>query len=836
MGHITTINETEQGQYEAGTLRELPIDETRKQLHAPDNGLSQEEAEHRLQQYGPNEIAERKVNPFLRALSYFWGPIPWMIEAAAVLSAMVRHWGDFYIVIALLVMNAVVGFFEEYQAGNAVAALKANLALQARAMRDNVWQSISARLLVPGDRIRLRLGDIVPADVKLLVHGNLEVDQSALTGESLPVTREQGDAVYSGSVIRRGESDALVYGTGTNTLFGHTAKLVESAHSISHFQKAVLRIGNFLIVIALALVIVILSVALLRGDSLISTLEFALVLTVAAVPVAMPAVLSVTMAAGARRLAKNQAIVTRLSSTEELAGVDVLCTDKTGTLTQNKLAIAKPYCMPSHQPEEVILMAALASRAEDHDAIDSAIIGALPDKTALSEYTLNEFQPFDPVSKRSQATVAESDGRIFEVTKGAPQVILGLCDIDESRRKEIDQAIQAFADDGFRSLGVAVTDWQKRWQFIGVIPLHDPPRTDAAETVQKAIDLGLKVKMVTGDQVAIAREIAKEIGLGTDIQDAAQFTVSSGETPEHEIAKIEAADGYAQVFPEHKFHIVDMLQKAGHIVAMTGDGVNDAPALKKADAGVAVSGATDAARSAAAIVLLSPGLDAITKAIVLSRKIFRRMNTYAIYRIAETVRVLMFMALSIIAFNFYPVTAAMIVLLALLNDGPILSIAYDRVASSKRPESWRMREVLTVASVLGIAGVVASFSLFYIGDRVFHLNHDVLQTLIFLKLAVAGHLTIFITRTRGAFWSSRPSGILFWSAVVTKVMATLAAVYGIFMVSVGWNWVLVVWGYSFFWLFINDILKRATYRFLDRKRSTNDATPALGYQTGASGK
>jgi len=816
MPEPTATLATDQPDGKDAPLRDLPLEETRRRLDAPADGLGGQEAQRRLEQYGPNEIAEHKVSPLLRFLSYFWGPIPWMIEAAAVLSVPARHWTDFGIVLVLLVMNAVVGFFEEYQAGNAVAALMANLAVKARVKRDGAWVSLPARELVPGDLVRLRLGDIVPADAKLLQSGEMEIDQSTLTGESMPAVRGHGDSVYSGSIIRRGEGDALVYGTGANTLFGNTAKLVQTAHSVSHFQQAVLKIGNFLIVIALALVIVILTVALIRGDSLLSTLEFALVLTVAAVPVAMPAVLSVTMAAGARRLARQQAIVTRLSSIEELAGVDVLCSDKTGTLTQNRLAVSKPYCVAPYQPNDVIQTAALASRAEDQDPIDSAIIAALTDSQALSKYTIDDFVPFDPVSKRSQASVTASDGRSFQVAKGAPQVILDLCDITPQERKKAEQAAESSAADGFRSLGVAATDDNGRWRLVGLVPLHDPPRTDARDTIRNAANLGLTIKMVTGDQVAIAREIARELGLGTHIEDAAGFDSSDDEPSQSEIERISTADGFAQVYPQHKFHIVDTLQKAGHIVAMTGDGVNDAPALKEADAGIAVAGATDAARAAAAIVLLSPGLSAITRAIVISRKIFRRMTTYAIYRIAETVRVLAFMALSILAFNFYPVTAVMIVLLAVLNDGPILTIAYDRAASSNRPESWRMKEVLTVASVLGVAGVVASFSLFYIGDRVFHLSRDLLQTLIFLKLAVAGHLTIFITRTRGAFWSDRPSGALFFSALITKIMATLAAVYGIFMSAVSWDWVLFVWGYSLAWMVVNDFLKRYTYHLLDQ--------------------
>ena len=687
-------------------LKSLPMPELQAKLGSSPDGLSQAEAQKRLTQYGPNEIEEKKTNPFLKFLTYFWGPIPWMIEAAVILSALVRHWPDFFIILVLLLANAVVGFWEEYQAGNAIAALKAKLAIRARIRRDGKWSSVAARELVPGDVIRIRLGDIVPADARLLEGDPMEVDQSALTGESLPVTRKTGDTVYSGSIVRQGGTDALVYGTGQNTYFGKTAQLVQEAHTVSHFQRAVLKIGDYLIVLAVVLVVMILTVALFRGDRMTTTLQFALVLTVAAIPVAMPTVLSVTMAVGARVLAAKQAIVSRLAAIEELAGMDVLCSDKTGTLTQNKLTLGEPFCVDGIAPEQVILSAALASRAEDQDTIDLAVLSGLKNDQALEGYQVVHYQPFDPVHKRTEATVKTADGHTFKVTKGAPQVILELAANAAQVNPAVEKAINEFAARGFRSLGVARADAQGQWQFLGVLPLFDPPREDSKATIATARQMGVNVKMVTGDQLAIGRETAGQLGLGTNILDASGF----GDTRHHETAQlaesIENADGFAQVFPEHKFHIVDVLQQHSHIVGMTGDGVNDAPALKKADCGIAVSGATDAARAAADIVLLTPGLSVIIDAIKESRKIFQRMNSYAIYRIAETMRVLLFMTLSILVFNFYPVTAVMIVLLALLNDGAILSIAYDNVHYADKPESWNMRLVLGIATVLGVAGVI----------------------------------------------------------------------------------------------------------------------------------
>ena len=800
-------------------LQTLPMAEVEKKLHSSRDGLSEDDAKKRLTQYGPNEIAEKKTNLFLKFLSYFWGPIPWMIEIAVILSGVVRHWPDFFIILLLLLANALVGFWEERQAGNAIEALKAKLAIKARVKRDGQWRDRPAREVVPGDVIQLRLGNIVPADARLLEGDEVSVDQSALTGESLPATRKSGEAVFSGSILRRGEIAALVYATGTHTYFGKTAQLVEEAHTVSHFQKAVLKIGNYLILLAVVLVGVIITVALWRKDPILSTLQFALVLTVAAIPVAMPTVLSVTMAVGARLLATKQAIVSKLVAIEELAGVDVLCADKTGTLTQNKLTLGDPFSVNNISADQVILNGALASRADNNDTIDLAVLAGIKDKDTLNGYDVVHFQPFDPVHKRTEATLKSKDGKQFKVTKGAPQVILQLAATAGNVKVAVDKAVDEFAARGFRSLGVARSDGDGPWQFLGVLPLFDPPREDAKATVATAGKMGVKIKMVTGDALAIAKETAKKLDMGTNILDAVSLGDSERQESPEVAASIENADGFAQVFPEHKFHIIDVLQKSGHIVGMTGDGVNDAPALKKADCGIAVSGATDAARAAAAIVLMTPGLSVIVDAIKESRRIFQRMNSYAIYRIAETLRVLFFMTLAILVFNFYPLTAVMIVMIALLNDGAILSIAYDNVHYKDQPEAWNMRMVLGISTVLGVIGVISAFGLFYLGERVFHLDRPHIQTLMYLKLSVAGHLTIFLTRTRGPFWSIRPAKILWIAVLGTQIIATLIAVYGVFMTPLGWGWALFVWGYALAWFLLNDRLKLLAYWIFDRTKA-----------------
>jgi len=796
-------------------VRSLPLAEVEKRLGFSADGLTQEEAKKRLIQYGANELEEKKANPLLKLLTYFWGPIPWMIEAAVILSAVLEHWLDFFIILVLLLANAGVGFWEERQACKAIEALKAQLAIKSRVKRDGKWITPPARELVPGDVIRLRMGDIVPADARLLEGDPVEVDQSALTGESLPATRKIGEALFSASIIRQGESDALVYATGTNTYFGKTAELVQDAQTISHFQKAVLKIGTFLIILAAAMVALIIVVSIIRGDAFLTTLQFALVLTVAAIPVAMPTVLSVTMAVGARLLAKRKAIVSRLVAIEELAGVDILCSDKTGTLTQNKLTLGDPFGVNSVAPEQVILDAALASRADNDDTIDLAVLAGVTDAKAMRGYHVVHFQPFDPVHKRTEATVKATGGKTFRVSKGAPQVILELAANSRQVKADVDKAVNDFAARGFRSLGVARAEGTGPWQFVGVLPLFDPPRRDAKATIETALQMGVKVKMVTGDALAIAQETAKTLGMGTAILDAAGLgDVKRTETASAAEA-IENADGFAQVFPEHKFHIVDVLQKRGHIVGMTGDGVNDAPALKKADCGIAVSSATDAARAAASIVLTTPGLSVIIEAIKESRRIVQRMNSYAIYRIAETLRVLLFITLAILIFNFFPVTAVMIVVLALLNDGSILSIAYDKVHYKDQPETWNMRLVLGMAAVLGIVGPIAAFGMFYVGDRIINLNHAHIQTLMYLLLSVAGSLTIYLARTRGPFWSIRPARILVLAVSGAEAVATLLALFGIFMPSLSWRWVVLVWVYSLAWFLVTDRVKLLAYRILD---------------------
>jgi H+-transporting ATPase len=786
-------------------------------------GLSSEEAAKRLQEHGFNDIPEKKINPVRKFLGYFWGPIPWMIEAAAILSLLIQRWEDFGIILTLLLVNSVVGFWQEYKAENAIKMLKKRLAPTARVLRDGVWQEKPSRELVLEDVVRVRLGDIVPADVKLMKGDYLLLDESALTGESLPVEKHTSDVAYSGSIVRQGEMDAYVVATGITSFFGKTTKLVAEAKTGSHFQKAVIKIGNYLIALAAIMVTAVVITALFRAENLLEIIQFALVLTVAAIPVALPAVLTVTMAIGATALAKKEAIVSKLVSIEEMAGVDVLCSDKTGTITKNELTVAEAKPFNSFQIDDVLLFATLSSREENRDPIDDAVINKAKSiqavKQEIGQYTVVDFKPFDPVSKRTEATVEAKDGSRFKVSKGAPQVVLSLSSNSNELASQVDEAVTSFANRGYRALGIIKGNEKGDWQFAGLLAIYDPPREDSAETIKTAQKMGVNVKMVTGDHIAIAKEISREVNLGNNILPASSFV----DKPDTQIKGIVVnADGFAQVFPEHKYRIVQILQDQGHIVGMTGDGVNDAPALKKADAGIAVAGATDAAKSAADVVLTKPGLSVIIDALKESRKIFQRMQNYAIYRMAETTRVLIFLSLSIIAFNFYPLTAVMIVILALLNDLPIMMIAYDNVKVQEKPVRWKMHDVLIVASLLGAVGLFSSFGLFIIGMQVLNLPMETLQTLIFLKMTVAGHLTIYLARTGvHHFWSRPfPSSQLFFTTEITQVFATLLAVYGVFMSPIGWWLAAFVWGYALLAFLVTDMLKIHFFKLL-RHSETN---------------
>ncbi len=792
-------------------------------LTSSDKGLTSSEARTRLTQYGSNLLEEKETPIWRRLFSYFWGPIPWMIEIAAILSAINGDWKSFFVIFAMLLINGGIGFWEEKGANDALKALKNQLALKARVLRDQKWEGMDAAQLVPGDVVRLRLGDIIPADIKLISGDYLSVDQSALTGESLPVNKKTGDVAYSGTIAKQGEMLGLVYATGSQTFFGRTASLVQKAAPVSHFQKAVLNIGNFLIILAIALSLLLVVVELLRGLPFLTLLTFILVVVVASIPVAMPAVLSVTMALGALALSRMKAIVSKLTSIEEMAGVDILCSDKTGTLTQNKISMGETTLFCAHNEQELVLAAALASKAEDADAIDNAVLVALQDRDKLlATFHQDKFIPFDPVSKRTEAQVHSEDGQQFRVTKGAPQVLIEMAHLDASDRSKAEKVVEDAAAKGFRTIAVLrANNNSQEWAFLGIISLLDPPRVDSKETIMEAQNHGIEVKMVTGDHQAIASQIAGQLNLGTHIltvDDRLSKFAEGGPLSPELGNEIEHSDGFAQVFPEHKYAIVKALQQRGHIVAMTGDGVNDAPALKQADVGIAVSGATDAARGAAALILTAPGLNVIVKAVEEARRIFERMTSYTIYRIAMTLDILFFVVIAMLIFNSYPLTAIMVVLLSLLDDIPIMTIAWDHTAVRKSPVHWEMPRVLTLASAMGALAFGGTFALYLITRFVFHIPLPEAQSIMFLQLIAGGHLMLFLTRVRGPFWRPPyPAPILLIAILATQIVGVAIVGFGWLMTAVPWTIIGLVWAYNLIWMVLADLAKLGIHRLMDHQ-------------------
>ncbi len=836
-------------------------------------GLSSKEVKNQFIKFGFNELKVKETSWFVRLFSRFWGPIPWMIEVAAILSYTAHRYEDLTIILILLFVNAFVDFYQESKALSAISVLKEKLAHFSLVFRDGNWQKIEAKYLVPNDVLKLKIGDIVPADVVLHESDHfIVVDQSALTGESLPVTKKGGELVYANAIIKQGEMLATVSATAQNTYFGKTVGLVAKAENEqkSHFQKMVMQVGNFLIALTAVMIVLILSVGYFRDESMSELLIFSLVLTISAIPVAMPAVLTVTMAVGAKVLASKEAIVSRLPAIEELAGMDILCSDKTGTLTKNIMSLSEPYILDGFDIDSLYYYAALASKEENSDPIEKPIFDTLTKEQLekFKEYRFKEFIPFDPVRKRTEG-VYETDKGTLYVIKGATQIILSLCDISKDERVSVESYNHSFASKGFRSLGVAYRyENEEKFHFVGLISLFDPPRDDSKQAIEEATQKGIVVKMITGDNIAVAQYIASLLNIGEDIEDIQALKGHSNQeylylsrilsesiakkmqpdlskadldnfvdsivsdvkdklnhTPlpqgtlkQHEseiIEIIEHSDGFAQVFPEDKYFIVDKLQKASHIVGMTGDGVNDAPALKKADCGIAVSGATDAARAAADIVLMSPGLRVIVEAIEQARITFERMKSYTIYRIAETIRIIIFMSLAIVVFQFYPVTALMIIILALLNDLPILAIAYDNTKVQSSPVKWDMKEILILSSWLGMAGVLSSFGIFAYVMYYMHLPLELVQSIFFTKLVVAGHGTIFNTRTDTWFFKQpRPSFTLWSASAISALVGTLIGVYGFgLMEPIGWKWALAMWAYAGVWFLFNDSVKMLVLRW-----------------------
>ena len=764
----------------------------------PGTGLSSDEVLKRRKKYGLNQMAEEKENLVLKFVMFFVGPIQFVMEAAAILAAGLEDWVDFGVIIGLLMLNAFVGFVQEYQAGSIVDELKKTLANVALVIRDGSLVEVQANEVVPGDILQLEDGTVIPTDGRIVSEDCvLQVDQSAITGESLAVEKRHGDSCYSSSTVKTGEAFMIVTATGDSTFVGRAAALVNKAAGGSgHFTEVLNSIGTILLVLVVVTLLVIWVACFYRSVGIVTILRHTLAITIVGVPVGLPAVVTTTMAVGAAYLAKKQAIVQKLSAIESLAGVEILCSDKTGTLTKNKLSLHEPYTVEGVESDDLMLTACLAAsrKKKGLDAIDKAFLKSLANypraKAALTKYKVIEFQPFDPVSKKVTAIVESPEGERIVCVKGAPLFVLKTVEDDHAIPEDVHENYQntvaEFASRGFRSLGVARKRGEGHWEILGIMPCMDPPRIDTAATVNEARGLGLKVKMLTGDAVGIAKETCRQLGLGTNIYDADRLGLGGGgDMAGSEIADfVENADGFAEVFPQHKYNAVEILQARGYLVAMTGDGVNDAPSLKKADTGIAVEGATDAARSAADIVFLAPGLSAIIDALKTSRQIFHRMYSYVVYRIALSLHLEIFLGLWVAILND-SLDINLIVFIAIFADVATLAIAYDNAPFDPKPVKWNTPRLWGMSIILGIILAVGTWitltTLFMKKDGVMKgmiQNWGAIDGILFLQISLTENWLIFITRAQGPFWSSIPSWQLAGAVGIVDIIATMFTLFG----------------------------------------------------------
>ncbi|KAF9788221.1 plasma membrane H+-transporting ATPase [Thelephora terrestris] len=862
-------------------LETIVIEDVFKLLECTEEGLSDEEAARRLGIFGPNKLESEEQNAFLQFLSFMWNPLSWVMEAAALVAIALSNgggrppdWEDFVGIVLLLFANSAIGFYEERNAGNAVKALMDSLAPKAKVKRSGSWREIESSELVPGDMISFKIGDIVPADCRLTEAINVSIDQAALTGESLPQSKKLGDQCFSGSTCKQGEAEGVVISTGANTFFGRAASLVgQDDDTTGHLQKILAQIGSFcLVTIGIFVVLEIVVLYPAYHYSYRDGLDNILVLLIGGIPIAMPTVLSVTLAVGAQQLAKYKAIVTRITAIEELAAVTILCSDKTGTLTTNKLTIDRST-IRTYGPfslEDIIKLAAYASRTENQDAIDTCVVGSLPEPSkAHAGVKILDFKPFNPVDKRTECTYREeSTGQLKRVTKGMTGIIVELCSRNKTEdiENKLEADVEEFAMRGLRALAVAFEEVDgddheaegNGFELIGLLPIFDPPREDTKQTIDDAIALGVRVKMVTGDQLAIAKETGRRLGLGDHMYPAK--VLKDGPAPGSKHASLDEmildADGFAGVFPEHKYEIVKRLQGLGHLCAMTGDGANDAPALSRANVGIAVEGATDAARGAADIVLTEPGLSTIVHAIRGSRVIFQRMRNYSIYACAVTIRIVVCFAILAFAykFNFPPF---MVLVIALLNDGTIMTLSVDRVLPSMTPDSWDLAEIFAFAVAYGlyltlstVVLVIVILETTFFQDKFgVHLenapgvpaaNDRMLHMIVYLQVAIISQALIFVTRSHGFFFMERPSAALFFAFCVAQLVSSIIAAYGDWgftkIRAISGAWIGIVWVWNIIWFLPLDLVKFAmkatVIKYIRQRRERRTAEEATLGATG----
>ena len=776
------------------------------------SGLTSASAADRLRRLGPNEVPEKKTHPFLLVAKKFWGLTAWMLEFIIVLSLILRKYPDAVIVAVLLVTNAVVSLLEERKAAGAVEALKEELRISARTLRDGVWTTVPAREIVPGDVVRLRAGDIVPADVEVVV-GSLAADQSALTGESLAVEKVAGEVAYSGSVIKRGEATGVVLKTGAGTKFGRTVELIQVARPKLHMEEVVTKLVRRLLVIIGGFLALTVAVSVVRNMAILEILPLMLVLLLSAIPVALPVMYTVSMAVGARKLAKESVLVTRLSATEDAATMDVLCVDKTGTLTLNELSISQVFPMGSFTEREAVLFGALASQEANRDPLDLAFIRRARDMGWLHADDVQEsFTPFDAATRETEAVV-RSGGRRLHVMKGAVTVIARACGLGLEDEQAIEARVGELSERGYRAVAVAVAEAEGgKPAVVGLVALSDRPRPDSKQLVQELHALGISVKMLTGDALPIAMEIARDLEIGENISRVSDLKDLLKTDPATALKQMESSDGFAEVYPEDKYMIVRSLQASRHVVGMTGDGVNDAPALKQAEVGIAVNSATDVAKSAASVVLTSGGLSGIVELVKNGRKVYQRINSWILNKIMRTILKSAFVVGVFLVTGDFVISAFAMVLLLLMTDFMKISLSTDRVEWSPSPDTWNIKAYVKVAAVLGILMVMESFAALALGQAFWHLrtSDPVVRTFSFEILLFSAVTSIFVIRERRRFWSSRPSRLLLTIMALDVIVGGLISTFGIpglfpalpvemTLFLLGWNIVLS--------LILNDYVK-----------------------------
>ena len=805
----------------APDIASLSISDTLISLQVnPGAGLSNAEVESRRKEHGYNEVAEKKEHPVRAFLRKFWGISAWMLELIMILSAVLGKYSDLIVVGALLLINAVLSFMQEQRAAGVVEALRQRLQVSARVLRETAWQLVPSRELVPGDIVRLRTGDIIPADIKLLTDA-LSVDQSALTGESLDVDKSPGDVLSSGSIVRRGEGNGVVMLTGAKTYFGRTTELVQNARPKLHIEAVVTKVVRWLFVIVGTLLGVVIVLSVIRGVPLLDVVPLLLVLLMSAVPVALPVMFTVSMAVGAKELAKRGVLVTRLSAAEDAATMDVLCADKTGTITMNRLAVTGIMPIEKATEADVLFAGALASQEANQDPIDQAFLAAAKERQVfdgLPAVTQLSFAPFDAKSRRTEAVV-EQGGQRLRVMKGAVRTIALACGYEGSAIAELEARVGEAALKGYRSLAVARGPDGGKLEVVGLVNLFDPPRPDARELIAKLRDLGVSVKMLTGDALAVASEIAQGVGLPI-IRRVADLKAASARADAQAGGAgkdlLDGVDGFAEVYPEDKYIVVQRLQAAGHVTGMTGDGVNDAPALRQAEVGIAVSSATDVAKGAASVVLTEPGLTNIVTLVEQGRTIYQRVLTWIVNKISRTILKSAFVAIAFVVTGKFVVSAFAMLLLVFMTDFAKISLATDHVQPSKKPETWNIGSFITVSVVLGVAMLLEALLFLYFGWSRFGLatNDNALFTFSFLMLLYFAAFSIVSARERRWFWTTKPSKMLAAAVIAEVVVGSGLTRLGLpGLMPLPWPQTLAIFAYAMFsCLVVNDAIKVAMLR------------------------